>query len=189
MDAANVDLKAFTDRFYRTWCAGSLEPVLDTLRHVRHETACWLEITTLLIPGENDSEEEVGALARWVARELGRDVPVHFTAFHPAWRMRDRGATPARTVIRAREVARACGLEFVYTGNVHDPEGQTTSCPGCGATLVARDGYEILAWGLGEDARCRACGAACPGTFAARAGTWGPRRRPVRLSGPGGRRP
>ena len=131
MDAANVDLKAFTDDFYVRQCGGHLQPVLDLLCHIRHDTNCWLEITTLLIPGLNDSTGELEALGAWVARELGADVPLHFTAFHPDWKMEDRPATPAATLSRARRIAMDAGLRYVYTCNVHDSEGGTTFCPGC----------------------------------------------------------
>jgi pyruvate formate lyase activating enzyme len=181
IDAANVDLKAFTEEFYQKICGAHIAPVLETLEYLRHETDVWFEITTLLIPGLNDSGEEIDAMTRWIADRLGPDVPLHFTAFHPDWKMRDRPATPAATLRRARQVARANGLRWVYTGNVHDPEGQSTVCPACGKTLIGRDGYEILDWGLAGDGRCRACGAQCPGTFEETPGSWGARRRPVTL--------
>jgi pyruvate formate lyase activating enzyme len=182
MDAANVDLKAFSERFYRKVCAGSLEPVLETLHWLRHETGVWLEVTTLLIPGENDSSEELEAASRWFADHLGPDVPWHFSAFHPDYRMLDAPPTPPAILFRAREIARAHGLRFVYTGNVRDPEGQSTRCPGCGELAIGRDGYEITAWNLGGDGRCRGCGAQLPGVFEGAPGSWGARRRPVRLA-------
>ncbi|MFN7962765.1 MAG: AmmeMemoRadiSam system radical SAM enzyme [Thermoanaerobaculia bacterium] len=182
MDAANVDLKAFSEGFYQRVCGGHLEPVLDTLRYLRHETTVWLEITTLVIPGHNDSEQEIAALAGWIARELGPEVPLHLTAFHPDWRMLTVPPTPPATLRRAREIARAEGLKFVYTGNVHDPEGGTTSCPGCGEPVIGRDGYRLTLWRLDAEGRCRACGTSCPGRFAAEPGHWGPRRQPVRLA-------
>ncbi|HEX6010224.1 MAG TPA: AmmeMemoRadiSam system radical SAM enzyme [Geminicoccaceae bacterium] len=181
MDAANVDLKAFTEGFYRRLCTASLEPVKETLRYLKHETEVWLEVTTLLIPGENDGEAELKALSRWLLGALGPDVPLHFTAFHPDWKLLDRPATPKATLRRAREIARAAGLRHVYTGNVHDPEGQSTWCHGCGALLVGRDWYEITAWGVDRNGRCRACGARCPGIFEAEPGRWGRRRQPVAL--------
>ncbi|HSG12390.1 MAG TPA: AmmeMemoRadiSam system radical SAM enzyme [Gaiellaceae bacterium] len=181
MDAANIDLKGFTERFYEKVCAGRLRPVLDTLEHVARETDVWLEITTLLIPGLNDSDEEIRALAGWIERRLGPDVPLHFSAFHPDWKMRDRPPTPPATLTRAREVALAEGLRYVYTGNVHDPAGQSTYCGSCGALLIERDWYELGAWNL-ADGRCTACGARCPGVFEERPGTWGSRRLPVRMA-------
>jgi pyruvate formate lyase activating enzyme len=181
MDAANVDLKAFTERFYREICGGSLAVVLDTLEFLRHETAVWFEITTLLIPGENDDPAELERLAGWVHERLGDDVPLHFTAFHPDWKMRDHAHTPPATLTRAREIARAAGLRYVYTGNVHDAEGQSTRCSGCGAVVIGRDWYEILSWGLDAAGGCARCGAPCPGRFEEAPGTWGARRRPVRL--------
>ena len=180
IDAANVDLKAFSDRFYRKICGGELEPVLDTLRYLRHETEVWLEITTLLIPGENDSSEEIDRLATWVATELGPDVPLHFTAFHPDWKMLSHDPTPPATLQRARSIALAQGLRHVYTGNVRDPAGQSTYCHACGATLIGRLGYTIRHWGL-DDGSCRCCGAPCAGAFEAQPGSWGSRRQPVRL--------
>jgi pyruvate formate lyase activating enzyme len=172
MDAANIDLKGFTDDFYRKLCTASLDDVLETLLYVKHETDTWLEITTLLIPGENDSSQEVGALSEWVAERLGPDVPLHFTAFHPDWRMRDVPATPASTLKHAREIAQAAGLRYVYTGNVRDEAGQSTYCHACGERVIGRDGYMITSWGLDAEGRCASCGEACAGTFAAGPGTW-----------------
>ncbi|MDP2956783.1 MAG: AmmeMemoRadiSam system radical SAM enzyme [Longimicrobiales bacterium] len=183
MDAVNVDLKAFSEAFYRQICAGHLEPVLDTLRYLVRETGVWTEITTLLIPGANDSDAEIEALTRWVAEELGTHVPLHFSAFHPDWKMLGTPATPPATLRRARAVALANGLRYVYTGNVYDPEGQTTWCHGCGARLIGRDGYTLTGWGLTFEGRCAACGARCAGVFEARPGDWGARRLPVRLGG------
>jgi len=182
MDAANIDLKAFTDQFYRKLCTGSLDAVLDTLRYVKHETGTWLEITTLLIPGENDSSQEVEALSEWVMRDLGADVPLHFTAFHPDWKMRDKPPAPPATLTRAREIARATGLRYVYTGNVHDEAGQSTYCVSCGERLIGRDWYTITAWRLDAHGCCRSCGAPCPGLFEAAPGGWGARRAPVLIA-------
>jgi pyruvate formate lyase activating enzyme len=182
MDAANIDLKAFTESFYRKLCTGHLKPVLDTLLHLKHATDVWFEITTLLIPGENDSAQEIRELSRWVRAELGPDVPLHFSAFHPDFRMTRHPATPAATLRRAREIAREQGVHHVYTGNVHDPEGQSTWCAGCGALLIERDWYSLGEWNLDGAGACRACGAPCPGVFEAEPGDWGPRRRPVRLA-------
>jgi len=181
MDAANVDLKGFTDGFYRRLATGRLGPVLDTLRYVRHETDTWLEITNLLIPGENDSDSELHALAAWVRSELGADVPLHFTAFHPDWRMRHVPATPAATLRRARAIAVEEGLRFPYTGNVLDRAGQSTYCPDCGEELIGRSGYTLVGWGLTADGACEGCGLICPGVFEARPGRWGSRRQPVRM--------
>lgn len=182
MDAANVDLKAFTERFYRQICGGSLSPVLDTLRYLRHETDVWLEITTLLIPGENDDDDELDAMTRWVVEQLGPDVPMHFTAFHPDYKMLDRPRTPTGTLRRARDIARRNGVRHAYTGNVHDLEGGATRCTGCEHTVIARDGYRLVAWQLDDDGRCTHCGTPCQGRFDGPPGTWGPRRQPVRLS-------
>jgi len=179
MDAANVDLKGFTEGFYRKVCFGELRPVLETLEYLRHETDVWLEVTTLLIPGLNDSDEEIDAETRWFVEHLGPDVPLHFTAFHPDFKMLDRPPTPPETLRRARRIAMANGLRYVYTGNVHDPEGQTTSCHGCGAAAIERDRYLLGAWNLTDDGRCRSCGTQIPGVFEGPPGDWGPRRLPV----------
>jgi pyruvate formate lyase activating enzyme len=182
MDAANVDLKAFTDDFYVRVTGGRLQPVLDTLAYLRHETGVWLEITTLLIPGRNDSDPELEALTRWVSDELGQDVPLHFTAFHPDWKMTDVGPTPASTLQRARRIALRNGLLHVYTGNVHDLEGGVTSCTACGTELIARDRYRILRYRVDDGGRCPRCGHALAGRFARYAGSFGARRIPVRIA-------
>jgi pyruvate formate lyase activating enzyme len=184
IDAANVDLKAFTEDFYLKTCGAHLGPVLETLEYLVNETKVWVEITTLLIPGLNDSDAEIDAMTLWIAARLGPEVPLHFTAFHPDWKMRDRFATPPATLKRARAIAMRNGLHYVYTGNVHDPEGQSTSCPQCGTRLIGRDGYEILEWSLAKDGLCGSCGARCPGTFEEIPGTWGARRLPVHLAAP-----
>ena len=182
MDAANVDLKAFTERFYKHVCLGELAPVLDTLRYVRHETDTWLELTTLLIPGENDSDAELDEMTGWVVSELGPDVPMHFTAFHPDFRMDDVPSTPPATLTRARAIAMRNGVRYAYTGNVPDPEGESTYCHVCGEILVGRLRYDITAWGLDERGCCVHCATPCAGRFETRPGTWGSRRRPVRLA-------
>jgi pyruvate formate lyase activating enzyme len=184
MDGANVDLKAFTDDFYFRLCGGHLQPVLDILAYIQHETSCWLEITTLLIPGKNDSPAEIKSLADWVARELGPQVPLHFTAFHPDWKMDDLPPTPASTLTRARRIAIDAGLHYVYTGNVHDSEGGTTFCPGCQAALIERDWYHIRHHDLPADGRCPHCGTQIAGRFARFGKPFGPRRVPVRLQRP-----
>jgi len=185
MDAVNVDLKAFTDRFYWKLCGGRLQDVLDTLLYVHHETDVWLEITTLLIPGENDSDEELRALTGWVAEALGPEVPLHFSAFHPDWKMLETPRTPIETLHRARRIGKEAGLSHVYTGNVHDPEGDTTSCTGCGAELIVRDWYRLLDYRLDERGQCLACGQQLAGVFDGPAGSWGARReRLTSISGP-----
>ncbi|HEY5791000.1 MAG TPA: AmmeMemoRadiSam system radical SAM enzyme [Gammaproteobacteria bacterium] len=181
MDAANVDLKGFTERFYQKLCSGHLEAVKETLLYLVHETDVWVEITTLLIPGENDSDAELDALSGWVAGALGADVPLHFTAFHPDWKMRDKPPTPPATLTRAREIARRNGLHHVYTGNVHDAAGGSTYCAACGQLLIGRDWYVLGAWNLDAGGCCNRCGSALAGVFEARPGHWGARRQPVRL--------
>ena len=184
MDAANVDLKGFTEDFYHKICGGHLAPVLETLVYLRHHTDVWFEITTLLIPGANDSDREITDLSQWVADKLGPDVPLHFTAFHPDWKMTDIPGTPPATVQRARRIAREVGLRYVYTGNVHDSEGGSTRCPECQALLIERDWFTLGQWGLDGDGRCASCGRAIPGCFEAEPGHWGAKRQPVRLQSP-----
>jgi pyruvate formate lyase activating enzyme len=182
MDAANVDLKGFTEKFYWKICGGHLQDVLDTLLYLKRETSVWFEITTLLIPGENDSPAEIESMCAWIMENLGPDVPHHFTAFHPDWKMTDKPRTPAATLRRAREIARRAGMRYVYTGNVHDEEGGTTYCPGCGGAVIVRDWYEMRKWRLSEGGACEACGTRIPGLFDGPPGTWGAKRRAVRLA-------
>jgi len=182
MDAANVDLKAFTEDFYFRTCSAHLKDVLDTLAYLRHETGVWFEITTLLIPGENDSDDEIDKMTQWIAGKLGADVPLHFTAFHPDWKMLDKPRTPPATLTRARRIALANGLHFIYTGNVHDSEGGSTYCANCGTRVIERDWYELGAWKLTESGACRNCGAQVPGVFAGAPGGWGARRVGVRMT-------
>jgi pyruvate formate lyase activating enzyme len=165
MDAANVDLKGFTDEFYVKLTGSHLAPVLDTLAYLEHETDVWYEITTLLIPGKNDSDEELRAESRWIFRELGPDVPLHFTAFHPDFKMTDIAPTPASTLTRARRIALDEGLRYVYTGNVHDTQGGTTFCPGCATALIVRDWYRIESYTLTAEGKCPKCDASIPGRF------------------------
>ncbi|MFP5282822.1 MAG: AmmeMemoRadiSam system radical SAM enzyme, partial [Actinomycetes bacterium] len=179
MDAANVDLKAFTEDFYHRVCAAHLADVLDTLVYLRSDTDVWFEITTLLIPGQNDSDAEIAAETAWIRDQLGPDVPVHFTAFHPDYKIRDVPATPAATLTRARRIAQDVGLHYVYTGNVYDVAGGTTSCPGCGEPVVVRDWHTIRQYALDATGRCRHCGTQLPGVYAGEAGQWGRRRLPV----------
>jgi pyruvate formate lyase activating enzyme len=182
MDAANVDLKAFTEEFYFKLTGSHLQPVLDTLVYLRHETDVWLEITTLLIPTKNDSDEEIIAMCRWIAANLGTEIPLHFTAFHPDWKLDDLPATPGSTLTRARAHAQREGLQYVYTGNVHDTEGGTTFCPACGEGLIVRDWHQILKYHLTADGRCLSCAKPINGRFEPFAGQFGRRRIPVRLS-------
>ena len=182
MDAANVDLKAFTEEFYFKLTGAHLQPVLDTLKYLVHETSCWTEITTLLIPGRNDSDDELRRMAAWIASELGTQVPLHFTAFHPDYKLDDVPATPAATLMRARRIAQEEGLQHVYTGNVHDTEGGTTFCPQCHAALIVRDWHRILRYEVTDDGRCPHCTAALAGRFERFEGSFGSRRIPVRLS-------
>ncbi|MEE4217609.1 MAG: AmmeMemoRadiSam system radical SAM enzyme [Xanthomonadales bacterium] len=182
MDAVNIDLKAFNDRFYRSLCGGRLEPVLLTLEYIARETAAWLEITNLVIPGENDSDDEIERMTQWITHHLGSDVPLHFSAFFPAWKMSGHPATPRSTLHRARGVALRNGLRYVYTGNVPDPDGSATYCPACGGVVIARDGYELGQWKLSPreaGAACGHCGDVVAGVFESRPGNWGSRRQPI----------
>ena len=181
MDAANVDLKAFTERFYHQITNAHLEPVLETLIYLKRQTSVWFEITTLLIPGENDSEQEIETLTQWVVEKLGPDVPLHFTAFHPDFKMMLTPATSPATLTKARRIALKNGVRYAYTGNVHDEEGGRTMCHHCGTTLIGRDWYVLTEWTLTGDGCCGSCGAPCAGVFDGPPGTWGAKRMPVRL--------
>jgi pyruvate formate lyase activating enzyme len=182
IDAANVDLKAFTGQFYRKICGGELEPVLETLEYLKNETATWFEITTLLIPGENDSDGELDQMTQWIMNKLGPDVPLHFSAFHPDWKMRDKPRTPPATLTRARDIAQNNGLRYVYTGNVHDPAGSSTYCHACGTRLIERDWYQLGEWHLTDRGQCDRCGTQLPGIFDGPPRSWGRRRAAVRLA-------
>ena len=180
IDAANVDLKSFREKFYRELTGAHLEPVLETLAYLRKQTNVWLEITNLLIPGYNDSDEEIHDLTRWVVESLGPDVPIHFSAFHPDWRMRDVPATPPETLAHARRIAIRNGVRYAYTGNVRDDRGESTFCYRCGGLLIGRSGYAITAWNL-ADGRCPGCGEPCAGVFQTAPGRWAGQRVPVRM--------
>lgn len=182
MDAANIDLKAFSERFYHRICGGHLADVLDTLLYVKHETSVWLELTTLLIPGENDDPAEIASMCKWVADNLGADVPMHFSAFHPDYKMMDKPATPPKTLTNAREVALAHGINHVYTGNVHDATGGSTWCPQCESLLIERDWYQLGRWHLDAQGCCKSCGHHLFGVFDDGPGNWGPKRQPVSLN-------
>lgn len=181
MDAANVDLKAFTERFYHTLCGSHLHDVLDTLIYLKHETNVWFEITNLMIPGENDSDAEIHAMTQWIMENLGPDVPLHFTAFHPDYKMLDKSATPANTLLNARAIAIQNGLRYVYVGNVHHKEGSSTYCHHCNALLIGRDWHVISEWNLNDSGACKQCGTICAGVFDGTKGTWGSKRIPIRL--------
>lgn len=181
MDAANIDLKAFTERFYWKLTGAHLQPILDTILYINKETDVWMELTTLLIPGENDSDKEIEEMTQWVVNNLGPDVPMHFTAFHPDWKMMDTPPTPAATLTRAREIALKNGVRYAYTGNVLDEKGESTYCHGCGERLIGRAGYIITAWNMTEGGKCKQCGTQCAGVFEKQHGTWGSKRMPVRM--------
>ncbi len=164
IDAANVDLKAFSENFYGKLTLSHIAPVLDTLRWIKNETDIWLEITTLLIPGENDSDDELKAMANWIVENLGDEVPLHFTAFHPDFMMRDKSPTPHSTLIKARKTALNAGIKYCYVGNVHDNEGETTYCPNCGKPLIQRDWHSVYENNL-VAGKCPVCGTTIAGVF------------------------
>lgn len=182
IDAANIDLKAFTERFYNNITGSHLADILDTLVYLKHETNVWLEITTLLIPDENDSNQEIEQLSKWIMQNLGPDVPLHFTAFHPSWKMMNKPCTPAETLTRARHIAKSNGLHHVYTGNVHDQNGNSTYCSKCNNVLIQRDWHNILQYNLSNHGLCLNCGNKCPGVFLGQCGNWGGKRQLVKLS-------
>ncbi len=182
MDAANVDLKAFSEDFYFRQTGSHLAPVLETLEYLVRETAVWVEITTLLIPGLNDSDAELQAMCAWIAQRLGADVPLHFTAFHPDYRMTEVAATPPATLTRAREIGLRAGLRYVYTGNVHDSAGGSTYCPGCGKAVIDRDWYNIGAYALSDAGACAHCGTQLAGRYQTFGKPFGARRIPVRFA-------
>ncbi len=182
MDAANVDLKSFNEVFYKKLTGAHLQPVLDTLVYLKHHTDVWFEITTLLIPDENDSIEEINEMTQWIFEHLGPEVPLHFTAFHPDWKMRDKTRTPAATLKRAREIALRNGLHYVYTGNIHDKLGSSTYCPRCQKCVIARDWHQILYYSLTTDGQCLNCGHQIAGRFDGPCGNWGQKRQPVRFN-------
>jgi len=185
MDAANVDLKAFTERFYRKVCGGHLDPILQTLVYLREETGVWFELTTLLIPGENDGDAEIEEMTQWIAKHLGDDVPLHFTAFHPDWKMMDKPPTPPKTLTRARKIALKNGLHYVYTGNVHDFAGSSTYCRHCGEVLIGRDWYQLSTWNVTMregNGQCSNCSQDIAGVFEGQPGRWGAKRRPLDIA-------
>lgn len=182
IDAANVDLKSFSEEFYQRVTGARLADVLATLEYIRKETDTWLELTTLVVPGQNDSDEELDRMTRWVVEHLGPEVPMHFSAFHPDYKMTDVAPTPAATLARARAIALGNGVRYAYTGNVHDSGGGSTYCDRCGERLIERDWYTLGEWRLTADGRCRTCGVPCAGRFDSGPGNWGARRRPVRLA-------
>lgn len=181
LDAANIDLKAFTDEFYFKQTGAHLTPVLETLEYIKNETDVWLEISTLLIPGLNDSDVELNDLSIWINNNLGSDVPLHFSAYHPDWKMHDIPATPVDTLIRARNIALNNGLHYVYTGNVHYENGDSSYCHHCGKKVIGRDWYELKEWNLDEKGNCKFCNTPLAGVLDAKPGTWGARRLPVQM--------
>lgn len=182
MDAANVDLKGFTESFYKKLCAGHLGDVLETLKYLKHETKVWFEITNLIIPGQNDSEKELEEMTQWVVEHMGPEVPMHFTAFHPDWKMRDVPRTPANTLIQARKIALKNGVHYAYVGNVHEKSASSTYCHHCGQLLIGRDWYVLSEWNLSQEGHCNHCGSLCLGKFEGVPGNWGAKRQSVRFT-------
>ena len=182
IDAANIDLKAFNQEFYMGLCSAHLEAVLETLKYIKHETGVWMEITTLLIPGENDSVMEISKQCAWLMENLGPDVPLHFSAFHPDWKMLDKPNTPHASLFRAREIAKRVGLRYVYLGNIHDFAGSSTYCHKCGEVLIGRDWYELSTWSLTTQGNCKRCGTLCHGVFSGLPGEWGRKRQRINIS-------
>ena len=182
MDAANVDLKAFNDDFYYKLCGAHLDNILETLVYLKKETDVWTELTTLLIPGENDSDKELHEMTQWIVENLGPDVPIHFTAFHPDHKMRDKDRTPTATLQNARNIALQNGMHYVYTGNVHDSHGGSTWCPSCDTRLIERDWYVLGEWNLNNDGKCNSCGHEVAGVYEGEPGDWGSKRIPVRIA-------
>ncbi len=180
MDAANIDLKAFTQMFYKQRCMANIEPILDTLRYLKHETSVWFEITNLVIPDNNDDTKEIQEMSEWILAELGADVPLHFTAFHPDFKMMDTPPTPPETLIRAREIAIDAGLQYVYTGNMYNQESASTYCHNCKTCLIERDWYELGAYNI-TDNKCNVCHSFIPGHFPDTKGEWGRKRLPITL--------
>jgi len=179
IDAANIDLKAFDERFYYKLTGGHLQPVLDTLQYLKHETSVWLEITTLVIPGHNDDKKSMQAQCEWIGKNLGCDVPLHLTAFHPDYKMLEVSPTPPKTLLALRDIALNVGLHFVYVGNLHHPTASSTYCPQCNSLLIERNWYQLGKWQLDKQGKCRSCGFQLPGRFGEAPGHWGPHRLPV----------
>ena len=165
IDAVNVDLKAFNNEFYQRNCMASLEPVLDTLKYIKNETKTWLEVTTLLIEGENDNDEELNAECEWIANNLGLDVPLHFSAFRPHFKFHDRPTTHIDTLKRARSIALSYGLKYVYAGNVANPETSTTYCKSCGKPLIVRNGFFVQESHIKNNGYCEYCNDICAGIY------------------------
>ena len=178
IDAANVDLKAFTERFYKQITLSELEPVLDTLKWLKHESDVWFEITNLIIPQENDSHDELKSMCDWIVTHLGEEVPVHFTAFHPDFKLTDRPPTPPSILIEAREIAIAAGIKYAYTGNVNDKKRQSTYCPKCSNLLIERDWFDLGKFNIKQGC-CNKCGTKINGVFEDKKGNWGRKRLPI----------
>lgn len=182
MDATNIDLKSFNINFYKKLCGVELDNILETLLYIKKETKVWLELTTLLIPGENDSQEELEAMTSWVYENLGADTPWHFSAFHPSWKMQNKARTPLSTLKKASSIAKQAGMKYIYTGNVQDTEGGSSYCSECGKSLIKRDWYELSEWNLDENGCCKFCKTKLNGHFEKQAGKWGSKRQVIDIN-------
>lgn len=182
MDGANIDLKAFSEQFYKKICHGALQPVLDTLVYLKNETDVWFEITTLLIPGENDSNQELHKMCQWIVENLGPHIPLHFSAFHPDFKMLDKPRTPLSTLLRARDIATSYGIHHVFCGNVHDVDSDSSYCPSCHNLVIERDWYELGSYHIDDTGHCQHCGYQMPGRFEGGKGSFGRRRIPVKIA-------
>lgn len=181
IDAVNIDLKAFTQQFYRKLCFADLHEVLDTIKYVHHETDTWMEITNLVIPQHNDNNDDIKRMCDWIVENLSDQVPVHFTAFHPDYKMLDLPRTSIRTLTTARNIAINAGLKYAYTGNVHDQPGDTTRCGNCGNMLIMRDWYQLKQYNMKHD-KCNKCDHVIPGCFDEQPGNWGNKRTKVKIN-------
>jgi len=181
IDAANIDLKGFTEDFYHKICHGHLQPVLDTLLYLKHETNVWFEITNLLIPDENDDEQQLHNMCQWIVENLGVDIPLHFSAFHPDFKMLDKSATSLACLLKARNIALSYGMNFVYCGNVHDKNSDSTYCPQCKKIVIERDWYQLGYYQLGDNGHCLHCGTLIPGRFDGPKQNFGRQRIPIKV--------
>ncbi len=181
MDAVNIDLKAFSENFYYKITGSHLQAVLETIKYIKQETNVWLELTTLLIPDENDSEKEIQEMTQWVIENLGSEVPMHFSAFHPDWKMLNKPKTPVTSLLMARDIALANGIRYAYIGNAHNKTADSTYCHQCNNLLIGRDWYELSEWRIDDRGNCKFCGSRCAGLFDSQLGNWGAKRQVVKI--------
>ncbi len=165
MDATNIDLKGFSEEFYKRNCLAHLKPVLDTIKYVSNETDCWVELTTMLIESENDSNDMIKEECDWILNNLGDCVPLHFSAFFPRYKFSNRKQTDFSTLLRAYSIAKNAGLKYVYTGNITNIETSSTYCKNCSTPVILRNGYELIEYNLNENGSCKFCGTKCDGRY------------------------